>query len=76
MFLLDVSVLSPRGVIFEGKAGSVILPGEQGVFEIMPFHKHILSLLVGGNLTVDEKDIPVKRGIAKIELNKVTVIIE
>jgi len=76
MFLLDVSVLSPRGVIFEGKAGKVILPGEQGVFEIMSFHKHILSLLVGGNLTVDEKDIPVKRGIAKIELNKVTVIIE
>ena len=76
MFLLDVSILSPRGVIFEGKAGSVMLPGEQGVFESMPFHKHILSLLVGGNLALDDKDIPVKRGIAKIELNKVTVIVE
>ena len=76
MFLLDVSILSPREVIFEGKAERIILPGEQGVFEIMPFHKHTLSLLVGGNLTVNDKDIPVKRGIVKVELNKVTVIIE
>ena len=76
MFLLDVSILSPREVIFAGKAERVILPGEQGVFEIMPFHKPTLSLLVGGNLTVNDKDIPVKRGIAKVELNKVTVIIE
>lgn len=76
MFLLDVSILNPRGVIFEGKAGRVVLPGEQGVFEVMPFHKHLLSLLVGGNLAVDGKDFPVKRGIAKVELNKLTVIIE
>lgn len=76
MFLLDVSVLNSSEVLFKGKAGRVILPGEQGVFEIMPFHKPTLSLLVSGNLVVDDKDIPVKRGIARVELNKVTVIID
>lgn len=73
---LDVCVMSPREVIFEGKAKNVILPGESGVFEVLPFHKCILSLLVSGKLIVDEQAITIKRGIANVELNKVTVIVE
>lgn len=76
MILLDVSVLNPRKVIFEGKAKSVILPGEQGVFEVLPFHKRLLSRLVSGTLVVDEKSFPIHRGIAKVEQNSVTVMIE
>lgn len=73
---LEVTVLSPREVIFQGKAKSVILPGEEGVFEVLPFHKRILSRLISGRLFVDEQNFLVKRGIAKVNQNKVTVIIE
>ncbi len=74
--LLDVAVLNPRKIVFEGKAKSVILPGEQGVSEALPFHKRLLCRLISGALVIDEKTFPIRRGIAKIDQNKVTVIIE
>jgi F-type H+-transporting ATPase subunit epsilon len=74
--MLDVSVLSPKEVIFEGEANSIILPGEQGVFEVQPFHKRILSRLISGVLFVDGQSFSVQRGIVKVNQNKVTIIIE
>ena len=57
--LLDVSVVSPIKIIFEGKAKSVILPGEQGVFEVLPFHKPILSRLITGTIVIDNESFSV-----------------
>ena len=74
--LLDVTVISPTEVIFEGKVESVILPGEQGVFEILPFHKRLLSRLISGTLLIDEQSFPVRRGIVKVNQNRVTIMVE
>ena len=73
---LDVTVLTPRKIVFSGKAKSVILPGEQGEFEILPFHKSILSRLVSGTLFIDEAGILIKRGVVKMHNNIATIIIE
>ncbi len=74
--LLAVSVLSPQKVLFEGKADRVVLPGEFGVFEIQPFHKKLLSRLLSGTIIIDEKLIPIYRGVAQVGANSVTVIVE
>jgi F0F1-type ATP synthase epsilon subunit len=74
--LLTVTVRTPSEEVFQGKAASVILPGESGVFEVLPFHKRILSRLVTGTISVDERDIPIKRGIVMVDQNTVTVIAE
>ena len=74
--LLDVTVMNPQGVLFEGKANSIIVPGEQGTFEVMPFHKRILSRLLSGIIFVDDKNFPVNRGIIKVDQGKVTIIVE
>ena len=76
MALLDISVLNPRKVIFKGTANSVIVPGEYGVFEILPFHKPILSRLISGALHIDEQMIPLRRGVIRVLKNKVIIIIE
>ena len=76
MMLLEVTVLSPREVVFEGKANSVVVPGEQGVFEVLPFHKRIISRLISGKLLIDGKVFPLRRGIVKANKNKVTIIVE
>ena len=73
---IDVLILSPAGVIFEGKAGSITLPGEQGVFEVLPFHKAILSRLISGTLFVGEQAISIRRGLVSVNQNKVTIIAE
>lgn len=74
--LLDVMVMNPQGVLFEGKAKSVIVPGEAGTFEIIPFHKPILSRLVSGMVHVDENGFSINRGIIKVASNTVTIIAE
>ncbi|MCM8792600.1 MAG: hypothetical protein NC826_05635 [Candidatus Omnitrophica bacterium] len=74
--ILDVLLLDPHRVIFKGKARSVILPGEKGVFEILPYHKSIVSRLISGNLFIDEKNYKIKRGIVGVYNNEVKIIIE
>ena len=72
----DVSIISPGGVVFEGKAQSVIFPGMNGTFEILVNHKPLLSRLRSGKIVVDDKAIPVSQGVVRVYLNQVLAIIE
>lgn len=72
--MLTVLILSPEGVIFEGKVESISLPGEKGIFEVLPFHKNFLSRLLAGSITVGERIFVIKRGIAKVKNDVVTII--
>lgn len=74
--MLDVTLLTPEKILFEGKARRIILPGESGVFEILPFHKPLLSRLVSGKVIIDASAFSIWRGIAGINSNKATVIVE
>ena len=74
--LLEVSVLNPQEVLFEGKARSIIVPGEEGVFEVLPFHKRMISRLLSGVIFVDDRRFPIRRGVIKVDLKKVTIVIE
>ena len=73
---LDLLILSPERLIYEGKAESVVLPGETGVFEVLPFHKRLLSRLLAGYVVIDQKAMQIKRGVVKVGLNQVTIIVE
>ncbi len=74
--LLKVKVLSLHEAIFDGQAKSVIFPGEQGVFEVLPFHKRLISRLIAGQLFVDDQAFAIKRGVAQVNQNEVTVVVE
>ena len=72
----DVLVLTLDRVVYEGKAKSLILPGEKGVFEVLPYHKRLLTRLTRGPMILDGSTFRIQRGVAKVGLNEVTVIIE
>ncbi|MDD5129692.1 MAG: hypothetical protein PHS66_01370 [Candidatus Omnitrophica bacterium] len=74
--LLNVSILNLSKIVFEGQAGRVIVSGEEGVFEILPFHKRIMSRLITGSVIVDQQSIPIRRGVLKADQNNVTIILE
>lgn len=76
MVFLDVSLLTPRQELYNGTARSIIAPGEEGVFEVLPFHKRFLSRLIAGVLFIDNTSYKLQRGILKVNQNKVTIIIE
>ncbi len=74
--LLSIKIVTPEKILFQGKADRVILPGEAGVFEVLPFHKQILSRLFAGTVVIDDAMFPVYRGIVKVAFNKITIIME
>jgi F-type H+-transporting ATPase subunit epsilon len=75
--MVELTILSPQRVIFEGGVKSVILPGESGVFEILSFHKNIIARLIKGSIVVDGKNLfNIKRGVVKLDRNVATVIVE
>jgi F0F1-type ATP synthase epsilon subunit len=74
--MLDVIIYNLEKVIFVGKAKSIIFPGEMGVFEVLPYHKPLLTRLVNGKIIVDAEVFPIRCGIVGINHNKATVVIE
>lgn len=47
---MNIKILTPEHVIFEGEVDSVLLPGKNGEFHIMKNHVAIVSSLVGGKV--------------------------
>ena len=74
--MLEVVVATPQEVIFAGSVESVVLPGEEGVFELRSYHKPLLSLLVSGKLIIDERIFPIRRGVVGMNSNRAAIVIE
>lgn len=75
--MLNALVVTPIRVLFEGRAESIIFPGEEGVFEVLSYHKPLLSRLVSGKLIINyEQVFPIRRGVVGVNQNKATVIVE
>ena len=74
--MLNITIMSTIKTIFKGEAQSVILPGDTGVFEVMSYHKRVLSRLLKGIIDVDGQEFPIARGIAKVDQNNVMIVVE
>ena len=74
--MLQVTIVSPQAIIFQGEAQRVIVPGEQGIFEVGPFHRPLISLLLPGRLVVDDQTFDIQRGVVKVVSDSVTALIE
>lgn len=47
---MNIKILTPESVVFDGVVDSVLLPGKNGEFQIMKNHAAIVSSLVGGKV--------------------------
>jgi F0F1-type ATP synthase epsilon subunit len=74
--MFNVSVMDHTQVIFSGSAKSVILPGDYGEFEVLDFHKPIMSLLKRGSIIVDGVSFPISKGIARFLKNDLMALVE
>lgn len=71
--VLDIKTASP---IFQEKASSVVLPGEEGELSILDFHQPIISCLKDGMIKIDDTRIAIKSGIAKMQGDELVVFVE
>jgi F-type H+-transporting ATPase subunit epsilon len=75
--MFDTTVLTPERVLFEGKTQNVFLPGSTGEFEVLQFHKPIISLLKEGAIIIDGKrEIPIKSGAVRMAGGRLIAIVE
>ena len=75
--MFKATVLTVNRVLFEGNAWSVFLPGATGEFEILEFHKPIISLLRKGTIIIDmEKEIPIKNGAVRVSGEELVAVVE
>ncbi|WP_312818091.1 FoF1 ATP synthase subunit delta/epsilon [Kaistella carnis] len=49
---MNIKILTPEFVVFEGEVKSVLLPGKNGEFHIMTDHAAIVTSLNGGKIKV------------------------
>ena len=57
---MNIKILTPEFVVFEGDVKSVLLPGKNGDFHIMKDHTAIVASLIGGKVRVFTNEIDEK----------------
>jgi F-type H+-transporting ATPase subunit epsilon len=78
---LNVRVVSPQKIVFEGEASAVVAPAWDGQVGILPGHAPMLALLGSGRLAVDRPGggadtFHVAGGVLKVERDVVTLLTE
>lgn len=78
---LKLEILTPNGVIYNGEALSVTLPGEEGEFGVLAEHSSLTTLLDAGVIDIEKEDKSVESvlinwGVAQVDEKKVIVLVE
>lgn len=78
---LNVRVVSPETLLYEGPAASVVAPAWDGKLGILPGHAPMIALLGAGELSIDlpgggSERFFVAGGVLKIEGSELTVLTE
>lgn len=73
---MQVSVLDPRGVVWEGQAKAVTIPAAEGEMCVMDFHQTFFVRLTRGKVRYPGGQAPVIEGVAAMKANNLRVFIE
>lgn len=81
METLQLEVLTPSGLIFNGSAKSVTLPGEEGEFGVLPHHVSLTTLLKAGVIDIQKENgktesVVVNWGVVQVTQSKVIVLVD
>ena len=75
--MFKTTILNANRILFEGDVASLFLPGTTGEFEILDFHKPIVSLLREGAIVIDwERRLNVRSGVIRMDGREAVAIVE
>jgi len=78
--MLNIRILTPSQLLFEGQVESVTLPGSLGSFTVLENHAPIISSLEKGKIIVknaaDINEYAVNSGFVEVNSNQISVCIE
>ena len=73
---MQVSILEPKKVVWEGRAKEVRLPAEDGEVCVLDFHQPFLIRLRKGVVRSDKVRTAIKDGIAFLRSNNLILFVE
>ncbi|MCD8213069.1 MAG: F0F1 ATP synthase subunit epsilon [Campylobacter sp.] len=76
---LHLEIVTPQGQVFSNDVSSVVLPGSEGEFGVLPNHASLISLLKAGIIDIEDKNknhdiVAINWGYAKIDEGKVIIL--
>lgn len=75
--MIHLTIMNPRETLFDDQVSSVVVPGDLGDFEILSYHKPLISLLRRGRFVLDGKHvIEVARGIVRVHHDRIVALVE
>jgi len=78
---LQLTIVTPEGVRFEGAVQRVVVPGAEGDFGVLPGHERFLSPVKIGELDLEEPGgkrsfAAVSEGFAEVTTDKVVLMVD
>lgn len=73
---MKVSILEPKGAIWQGTARDLILPTEDGEICVLDFHQPFLTRLTKGDIRLGTDKISIKDGVARMHANELVILAE
>lgn len=72
-----LSIMTPESLLYQNEVESVFFTGDQGEYELLPYHYPVLGILVQSNIIINWKEsLPVKFGLVKFFANDCVVLVE
>lgn len=76
---MKVNIVSPEKTLYAGEAEGVIVPGENGQFEVLHNHAPIISSLTKGTVVCRGKEdfrMDISSGFIEVANNVVSICVE
>lgn len=79
MSKLTLEIITPQGEIYNSEIKSVLVPGKDGEFGVLPNHASLIALLQAGVISVENIDstkelIAIDSGHVKVDENSVVIL--
>lgn len=73
---MQVRILEPKGIIWQGMTKKVILPTPEGEISVLDFHQPFFIKLKKGYIRLAENRTLIKDGLAFMESNELRIFVE
>lgn len=78
--MLNLEIIAPDRLVYEGEAEIATLPGSKGPFQVLPQHAGIISSLSRGKIQYRlhgrEFEVMISGGVAEVLKDRITVLVE
>ena len=76
---LELTIVTPQGEAFRGPVDSVVLPGSEGDFGVLPQHERLLTALREGEVEIKTsagtRKATISEGFAEVSGSEVVVMV-